>query len=72
MPITNRDRMASRAGNGGLSDLVIPEVPRLELPSRAAKAFPELAEWNRKHGEEWARWRERANAVFTRLPASSP
>jgi hypothetical protein len=65
--IAKRQQMSAKTG-GGLETLVIPEVPYHPLPPDAAKRFPGLDEWNKQNHATLKQWRERANAVFVRLP----
>jgi hypothetical protein len=62
-----REQLAAKAGASSGGDLVIPEIPRVELPPDVSARFPTLAEWNRRHYAAWSDWRQRVNVALTRL-----
>lgn len=56
----------SGKSSGGLSTLVIPQIPYRPLPPTTAKRDPALDQWNRDNHAALAQWREQANAVLVR------
>ena len=54
--------MGSKAPGDSTGDVVVPRLPYLAIPPKIARAFPDLAQWNKENNEALEKWREQVNA----------
>lgn len=61
-----RTKMGAKTASDSARDLIVPRLPYVEIPSRIAKAFPELATWHQRNNESLEQWREKVNIILNR------
>lgn len=58
MALTNKQLM--RSGTGATGGLIIPEIPKLTLPDKVMRAFPDFQASVDRHHREMEAWRLKA------------